>query len=78
VDFIDAMTGTNKRVKCIDGSEINLRIHSGLNPGSFIKVPNKGMHMPGGERGDMQVEVVMENPKLSEAQLDMLSKIKSL
>lgn len=78
VDFIDAMIGTYKRIPCIDGSEINLRINAGLNPGSAIKVPEKGLWKDNGERAPMMVEVVMVQPKLNNAQYELLAKLKNL
>lgn len=78
IDFIDAMLGTTKRVPCIDGSEINLRVYGGMNPGSSIKVPEKGFYDAYGKRGPMMVEVVMEQPKLNPEQLAALAKIRDL
>lgn len=78
IDFIDAMLGVNKRVPCIDGSEINLRIHAGMNPGQSIKVPEKGLWNEYGRRGNMMVEVVLQQPKLNNAQYELLAKLKDL
>lgn len=77
IDFIDAILGKNVRVPTIDGAEINLRIHAGLNPGSHIKVPEMGMYNEFGKRGPMLVEVVMVQPKLTEDQYKLLATIKN-
>jgi DnaJ-class molecular chaperone len=77
IDFIDAILGKNVRVPTIDGAEINLRIHAGLNPGSHVKVPEMGMYNEFGRRGPMLVEVVMVQPKLTEAQYELLAKLKN-
>ncbi|MNK57962.1 Curved DNA-binding protein [compost metagenome] len=78
IDFIEAMLGVNKRIPCIDGSEINLRIHAGMNPGQSIKVPEKGLWNEYGRRGHMMVEVVLQQPKLNNAQYELLAKLKDL
>lgn len=78
IDFIEAMLGVNKRIPCIDGSEINLRIHAGMNPGQSIKVPEKGLWNEYGRRGNMMVEVVLQQPKLNNAQYELLAKLKDL
>jgi len=78
VDFIDAMIGVNKQVPTIDGKLINLRVHAGMNPGQHIQVPDQGMWRPDGKRGNMIVEVVMEQPVLNNSQIEQLSRIKDL
>lgn len=78
IDFIDAILGVTRRVPCIDGSEINLRILAGMKPGDHIKVPEKGLWTDSGRRGHMLVEVVMQQPKLNNAQYELLAKIKDL
>lgn len=78
IDFIDAILGVNKRIPCIDGSEINLRIHAGMAPSSHIRVPEKGLWSHQGTRGSMLVEVVMEQPTLNDAQRELLRKVKEL
>jgi DnaJ-class molecular chaperone len=78
IDFIDAMLGVNKRVPCVDGSEINLRVLAGMNPGNAIRVPEKGFYGPDGKRGPMMVEVVMEQPKLNDAQYAALAQLRDL
>ncbi len=78
VDLIDAILGCNIRVPCVDGSEINLRVHAGLAPGSHIKVPEKGMWNDYGRRGSMIVEIVLEQPKLNKNQYELLAQIKNL
>lgn len=81
VDFIDAMIGTNRRITCLDGTEIDLRIPAGLAPGATIRVPEKGFYRSlGGQvesRAPMLVEVQMEQPKLTPEQYASLAKLKA-
>lgn len=78
IDFIDAILGCHKVVPCIDGTSINLRVVAGMVPGASLRVPEKGFYDNKGIRGPMMVEVVMEQPKLNEAQLEALTKIRDL
>lgn len=77
IDYIDAMLGTHKIVPCIDGSEVRFYIMSGIKEGSSIRVPERGMVMPNGKRGDMFVIIKVVQPILSESQIEILKKIKS-
>lgn len=81
IDFIDAMVGTNRRITCLDGTEIDLRIPAGLAPGASIRVPEKGFYRSFGgtveSRAPMYVEIQMEQPKLSSAQYELLAKLKT-
>lgn len=81
IDFLDAMMGTNRRITCLDGTEIDLRIPAGLAPGAIIRVPEKGFFRSfGGQvesRSPMLVEIQMEQPKLSPEQYALLAKLKA-
>jgi DnaJ-class molecular chaperone len=76
IDFIDAILGTNKQLKCIDGSEIDVRVPAGLIPGNHLKVAEKGFYH-GDKRGPMLVEIVFTQPTLTEDQLKLLATLKN-
>lgn len=76
IDYLQAMIGTEVIVDCIDGGQINLKIKKGQNPGSHLRVADRGFHMPNGKRGDMIVELVIESPVLSDDEIEILKTLK--
>jgi len=79
VDAISAMTGTKQIINCIDGQVIELNVPAGTQPGTFFRVPAKGMSIRNNTntRGDMFVHTEITVPNdLTEQHISMLNEIK--
>lgn len=77
VDAIDAMLGTEKIIKNIDGSDLKVKIPAAIQYGSALRVQGKGMPvMNSSARGDLYVEVHIQIPTLTDDQRKHLEKVK--
>ena len=77
IDSIDAMTGSEKIVRGIDGREYSIKIPQGCQYGTKFGLQGQGLYqMNSNIRGDLIVNVVVKTPMLSEQQLNMLRNIK--
>ena len=57
VDFLEAAAGAKKRVTMPDGKTLDLAIPSGLDDGQTLRLRGQGERGPGGQAGDVYVEV---------------------
>lgn len=77
IDSIDAMTGSEKIVRGIDGREYSIKIPQGCQYGTKFGLQGQGLYqMNSNIRGDLIVNVVIKTPMLNEQQLNMLRNIK--
>jgi len=77
IDSIDAMTGSEKIVRGIDGREYSIKIPQGCQYGTKFGLQGQGLYqMNSNIRGDLIVKVVVKTPMLNEQQLNMLRNIK--
>ena len=77
IDSIDAMIGSEKIVRGIDGREYSIKIPQGCQYGTKFGLQGQGLYqMNSNIRGDLIVNVVVKTPMLNEQQLNMLRNIK--
>jgi DnaJ-class molecular chaperone len=58
VDFVDAVTGTRRRVTMPGGSVLDLNVPEGVTDGQVLRLKGKGApHPRGGEPGDALIEI---------------------
>lgn len=57
VDFLEAATGTKKRVTMPDGGVLDLNVPEGVADGQTLRLKGKGTPGPRGEAGDALVEI---------------------
>lgn len=78
LNVIDALLGCEKKIKCIDGSEVSVKIHERVNNNHVFVIKGKGMPIFNGNgKGDMRVVVQLEMPNsLSNKQRELLKKIR--
>lgn len=63
INAIDAMLGCEIPFRCIDGEIVNVKIPAGTQPGTVIRLREKGMPTkPGQYRGDCQIHVSISIP----------------
>jgi len=76
ISFIQAALGDNITVPTVDG-DLKLKVRSGTQPHTLIKLKNKGMpHIRGRGRGDQYVRLVVQVPqKLSRHQKNLLKQL---
>jgi len=70
VDALEAMIGISKEIGCIDGTGISVNIPAGTQPGTVLRVKDRGMPLRQNQshRGDMMVTIAVTIPKdLSES-----------
>lgn len=74
----DIMLGTVLTVPTIDGTTLEVQLRSGMQPGTKIRIPNKGMNtLVGDKRGDMFITLNVVYPdKLKLDQIIILNKAK--
>lgn len=79
IDLFDAVLGGEVEVDTVDGLE-TVKISSGTQPNSFIKLANKGVpRLQGSGRGDHVLEVQVKMPaKLNKRQKELFSELRSL
>jgi curved DNA-binding protein len=76
INSIEAMTGTDKIIKSIDGKEYNVKIPQGCQYGTKFGLQGQGLYqMNSNVRGDLVVNVIIKTLLLSELQLNMLRNI---
>jgi DnaJ-class molecular chaperone len=76
VDAIAAIVGTKKKVRCINGDEIDIAVPPGTQPGSRLRIGGKGMPIkPGSSNmGDMMIIIDVAVPTdLTQDMLDGLT-----
>ena len=80
VSFIDAVLGNSIQVPCIDGSKAKMKLTSGTQSGTRLRMKSKGMPgLRGGSRGDQYVQINVETPVgISRKQEDLFKQIKDL
>jgi len=74
----EAILGTEKEIRLLDGKTIYLKIPPGTPDGKIFKISNKGVpHFSGFGRGDLYVVVKIDIPKkLTKKQKDILEKLR--
>lgn len=78
IDSIDAMLGTERIVKGLDGKEFSIKIPQGCQYGTKFGLQSQGLYqMNTTVRGDLIVNVIVKTPTLSEEQLSVLRNIRS-
>jgi len=79
VDAIDAMLGTEERIRGVDGREFAVKIPQGCQHDMKFGLQGQGLYqMNANVRGDMVVIVEIVVPVLNEDQLNVLRNIKSI
>jgi molecular chaperone DnaJ len=76
--MIDATLGTEIKIKTLEKTE-NLKIESGTQPNSILKIKSQGLpSQNSNRRGDLFVHIVIEIPKkLSKQQKSLLDEFQS-
>jgi len=78
IDSIEAMTGTNKEIKGLDGKIWSIKIPPGCQYNSKFGLPGQGLYQMNSDvRGDLVINIVIKTPVLPEEQLNILRNIKS-
>jgi DnaJ-class molecular chaperone len=77
IDYLDAILGKEVKVPTIEGTTITLRVPAGVTPGQSLRAAGKGMPVRGGPRGDLHIELVIEAPKLTPEQLEIIRSLRS-
>jgi len=74
ISFVQAILGDKIKIPVLEGKEIEFEIPPGTQPGNIIRVPGKGMPIPGSSRrGDLFVKVEVRIPKsLTKKQRELL------
>lgn len=78
IDSISAIVGSKKRITCIDGQQLDLTIPTGTQPGTFFRIPGKGMPVRNQKdrKGDLFVHANIQTPtELTTEQLETLRQI---
>lgn len=77
ISFPKASLGGTVQVDTLDGDKVELTIPAGLQSGSYLKIPGRGVPRLGGtRRGDLLVKVTVETPKrLSARQKELLREL---
>ena len=76
INSIEAMTGTDKIVKGVDGKEYNVKIPPGCQYGTKFGLQQQGLYqMNSNVRGDLIVNITIKTLLLPELQLNMLRNI---
>lgn len=67
----EAMLGTEINIKDIDGSDIAVTIPAGTQPGTNLRLRNKGFnHLRGHLRGNAYLEILVQIPRLNPEDLE--------
>lgn len=70
VDALDAILGWEPIIPTIDGKELKVKVPAGVQHGQILRVPSRGMPVPGGaSRGDMLIEVNIVTPQILDPKL---------
>ena len=78
LNFSQAVLGDKIEALTIEGKKITIKIPSGSQSGTILKVPGRGIpHFSGYGRGDLYFELVIKTPKhLTRRQKELLNKLK--
>lgn len=77
VPIIDCITGCDLKIRHIDGKTYTVKVKQGVTNGYVIKVRNKGLIDPYGQRGFLNVIINQKMPnKLSEKEIKLLNDLK--
>lgn len=65
IDAFEAMIGISKEMRCIDGGNINITIPPGTQPGTVLRIKERGMPLRQNQshRGDLMVAISVNIPK---------------
>lgn len=78
ISALEACVGTEREITCIDGQVVKYKIPEGTQPGSVIKLTERGMHLRprAPERGDclVHIEIIVPN-NLSVTDKELISQI---
>lgn len=78
IDAIEAMLGADKEIPSIDGKVFSIKIPQGCQHGTKFGLQGQGLYyMNSMHRGDLIVNVVVNIPTLTEAQLAVLKTVKA-
>jgi curved DNA-binding protein len=70
VNALDAILGWEPIIPTIDGRELKVKVPAGVQHGQVLRVPNRGMPIPGGDqRGDMLIEINIVTPQILDPKL---------
>jgi len=73
----EALLGVDKDIKTLDGS-ISLKVPTGTNTGTILRVKGKGVPQSGSRRGDLYVRIIVKIPeKLSKEQKRLVEELKN-
>ena len=78
VDVIDALLGCEKKIACIDGSEVTIKIPERTDNNHIFIIKGKGMPIFNGNgKGNLRVLLQLEMPiSLSNKQRELLKKVR--
>lgn len=72
IDFVQAITGVTVMVSTIDG-KVKLNVPSGTQPGTVLRLKERGIKKPDGNEGDQLVKIDVSLPKnITEKQRELL------
>ncbi|MBD3345240.1 MAG: DnaJ domain-containing protein [Chitinivibrionales bacterium] len=79
VDMYTAVLGGKKRLRLIDGKEVDITIPPGSDSSTMLRLRGKGMHKYNGKAGDLLVQLVIKVPRnLTEEQKKLLLRMKEM
>ncbi len=77
IKLTEALLGAEKAIPTIDGGEVTLKVPSGTNFGTILRVKGKGVPQGGGKRGDLYVRTIVNLPdKLSKESRKAVEELK--
>ena len=77
ISAIDCMLGTEYSVSCLDGSIINVKIPSGSQHGTMLRIKSKGMPTHNNQYGDLIIVLNVNIPHLNEIQKELCIKLQA-
>ena len=78
IKLSQALLGEEKKISTLD-SDVTLKIPTGTNTGTILRVRGKGVPMGGSRRGDLYVRVKVQIPeKLNKKEREAIEELKKL
>lgn len=77
IKLTEAILGTTVSIPTLEGKELNLKVPTGTNHKTKMRLPGQGLpKMKGGENGDLYVQILVSLPKtLNGTQRELIEKI---
>ena len=78
ISVVDAVLGAKKDIKTVDGS-VKIKIPSGTQHGTIMKIKNEGFVISGSKRGNMMIKIKIDVPtKLSKEEKKLYEKLEKI